>query len=111
MELAGIEGQIPPGLNKVDKTRAWLRLANESCNDPLKALGIALTEFMEVDSIVYAFGFDLSEGREKINRALGSYGLSYVKGGLIHSSVSTAVGKSLKDIIDARDLSGLQNRI
>ena len=68
MELAGIEGQLTPGLNKVDKTRAWLRVANEKCSDPLKALGIVLMEFMEVDSVGYAFGFDLSEGREKINR-------------------------------------------
>lgn len=83
-------------------------MANESCPDPLKALGIVLTEFMEVDSVGYAFGSDLSEGREKINRALASYGLSYVKGGLILNSASATVGKTLQDIIDARDLSGLQ---
>jgi Abortive infection C-terminus len=108
MELAGIEGQLPPGLNKVDKTRAWLRLANENCSDPLKALGIVLAEFMEVDSTGYPLGFDLSEGREKINRALASCGLSYVKGGLIISAASATVGKTLQYIIDARDLSGLQ---
>ncbi len=108
MELAGIQGQLPPDLNKVDKTRAWLRLANENCSDPLAALGIALTEFMEVDSVGYGVEADLSEPRERVNRALASYGLTYLKGGLILGAGSTPVSRTIEEVIRKRDLAGLQ---
>jgi hypothetical protein len=108
MELAGIEGQPPPGLNKVDKTRAWLRIANEKCADPLAALGTVLTEFMEVDSFGYGVQTDLSAEREKIRQALASHGLSYIKGGVIVLTGATAVSKSIEEIIRERDLGGLQ---
>ncbi len=108
MDLAGIPGQLSPGLNKVDKTRAWLNLANQHCPDPLGALGIALTELMEVDTVGYASPADLSEEREKIQRALAAYGLTYVKGGMIMLAGATAVSKGIEEIIEHRDLAGLQ---
>jgi hypothetical protein len=83
MGSAGIEGKPDAGLNKVDKARAWLTLANQHCSNPLDALGIVLTELMEVETVGYASPTDLSEEREKIQKVLASYGLTYVKGGLI----------------------------
>jgi hypothetical protein len=107
MEAAGIEGGPPSG-NKVDKTRSWLRLANESSPDPLATLGKAVTELMEVNSSGYASEADLNPERERVNKVLGEHGLSYMKGGHIVALGATAVSKSLQDIIRARDLSGLQ---
>jgi abortive infection Abi-like protein len=98
----------PPGGNKVDKTRAWLRFANESNADPLATLGKVITEFMEVNSSGYASDTDLDPEREKVNRVLGEHGLAYMKGGYIATIGETAVSKTLQDIISARDLSGLQ---
>jgi len=107
MEAANVQCD-PPGGNKVDKTRAWLRFANESSPDPLATLGKVITEFMEVNSSGYASETALDPEREKVNKILGEYGLSYLKGGYIRTIGETAVSKTLHDIIKARDLAGLQ---
>ncbi len=107
MGAAGIDGDSPAG-NKTDKTREWLRRANERTSDPLAALAKAITEFMEVDGSGYASDADLTPHREKIERILGDSGLSYMSGGYIVPVGPTAVGRTLQDIIKARDLSGLQ---
>lgn len=108
MDLAGIEGQIPPGLNKVDKTRAWLKVANTTCPDPLAALGTVITEFMEVDTVGYGSVTDLSEERKRVTDALAAHGLSYSPGGLILASGTTAASKTVEDIIQQHDLVGLR---
>jgi hypothetical protein len=107
MEAANIECVTPAG-NKVDKTREWLRWANEHKDDPLATLGKVITELMEVNTSGYASDTDLDPERAKVNKVLGENGLSYMKGGYIVVSGTTAVGKSLQDIINAHDLSGLQ---
>lgn len=108
MERAGIEGEIAPGMNKVDKTRAWLKVANDKCADPLAALGTVLAELMEVDTAGYGVQTDLSEDRQKIHNALGAHGLSYFRGGLITALGATAVSRTIEEIIRERDLAGLQ---
>jgi hypothetical protein len=107
MEAAGIECAGPFG-NKLDKARTYLRTANEKAADPLATLGKVITEFMEVNSSGYASDTSLDPEREKVNRVLGEHGLAYMKGGYIVTIGATAVGKTLQDIIRARDLSGLQ---
>jgi hypothetical protein len=107
MEAAGIECDSPPG-NKVDKTRAWFRFANESKPDPLATLGKVITELMEANTSGYASDTDLDPEREKVNKVLSEHGLSYMKGGYITTIGSTAVSRTLQDIINARDLPGLQ---
>lgn len=107
MEAAGLSCEPPTG-NKVDKTRAWLRWANESCPDPLAILGRAITEFMEVNTSGYASDADLGPERERVKKILAEYGLSYTTGGHIIPTGTTVVGKTLQDIIKTRDLSGLQ---
>ncbi len=107
MGAAGIEGGSPPG-NKVDKTRAWLRIANETKTEPLATLGNVIIELMEVNSSGYASNADLDPERERVNKVLGEHGLAYLKGGQIVPVGATAVGRSLENVIHARDLSGLQ---
>jgi hypothetical protein len=108
MEAANIECTPPPSGNKVDKTRAWLRRANDNQADPLATLGKVITELMEVNTSGYASETDLDPERAKVSKVLGNHGLSYIKGGYIAPSGTTVVGKSLQEIINARDLSGLQ---
>jgi Abortive infection C-terminus len=106
MEAAGIEISSPPNGNRQVKTRAWLRHANETLSDPLAAFGKVINEPMEVAS---AYEADPNEPlRSKITKVLADYNLEYRRGGLIVGLGSTAVGKTLRDIIDSRDLSGLQ---
>src|SRR6266849_3484937 len=51
----------------------------------------------------------LHSEQERVRKALGNYGLSYLQGGYIQPLGTTPVSKTLQDIIRARDLSGLQN--
>lgn len=107
MGAANIEC-APPGGNKVDKTRTWLRFANDNSADPLATLGKVITELMEVNTSGYASETDLDPEREKVNKVLSENGLTYVKGGYIVTMGVTAVSKTLQNIIQTRDLSGLQ---
>lgn len=107
MGAAGIGGDSPGG-NKTDKTREWLRRANETSPDPLATLAKAINEFMEVNGSGYASDVDLTPDRERVERVLGDHGLSYISGGHIVPIGATAVGRTLQGIIKSRDLSGLQ---
>jgi hypothetical protein len=109
MEAAGIEREVAPGGNRQIKTRAWLQTANESSSDPLSTLGKVIIEVMEVQDSSLQWDVEVVEPRrERIRKALGEYGLSYTKGGYIATVGTTAVSKTLEDIIRARDLVGLQ---
>lgn len=102
MEAAGIEMATPPAGNRQVKTRRWLNHANGTMPDPLATLGKIITELMEVGPS------SESEDRERVNKILNDYSLSYVKGGFIVTAGTSAIGESLENIIRARDLSGLQ---
>jgi hypothetical protein len=109
MEAAGIERESPPGGNRQVKTKAWLQHANQTVSDPLNTLGMVLAEVMEVRDSSSEWDTDVVEPqRERIRKALASYGLEYFKGGYIVTIGATTVSKTLQDIIRARDLSGLQ---
>jgi hypothetical protein len=105
MEAAGIElNPSPPG-NRQVKTRAWLNHANKTCADPLATLGQVITEMMEADN---EWNPASQTDLQKVHNKLHEYGLSYSKGGYIATLGATAVSKTVKDIILARDLTGLQ---
>ncbi|MFZ0821860.1 MAG: abortive infection family protein [Candidatus Acidiferrales bacterium] len=107
MEAAGVQG-LPPGGNKVDKSRLWLKQANQWNADPLATLGKVIAELMEVNSSGYASGADLDPEREKIRKVLSDHGLGYVKGGFIARGGASVAARTLQDVIRQRDLSGLQ---
>lgn len=56
----------------------------------------------------HASDTDLDPERVKVNKVLSEHGLSYMKGGYIALIGSTDVSRTLQDIINARDLPGLQ---
>jgi hypothetical protein len=107
MEAANIQ-YSPPGANKVDKTRAWLRFVNNNCDDPLATLGKVISEFMEVNTTERFDDTVLDLQRERVNSILSGYELEYKKGGYIVTTGSTTVSDTLQDIIRNRNLSGLQ---
>jgi Abortive infection C-terminus len=106
METAGLELNPLPGGNRQVKTRAWFNHANKTSPDPLATLGKVVAEFMEKDSDEW--DKQLHPDQERVSKALGRYGLSYMRGGYITALGATKVSKTLQDIIRARDLSGLQ---
>ena len=107
MEAAGIEMAIPPEGNRQVKTRAWLNHVNESMPDPLGTLAQVITELMEVRP-GHEWETAGDPNKEKVDRILGRYKLTYVTGGHIVTTGATTVSKTVQDIIKARDLSGLQ---
>lgn len=107
MEVAGIHCAGPFG-NKLDKARKYLHSANRELPDPLRALGRAIAELMEVDTSGYASDTNLDPEREKIIQVLATNGLAYTKGGYVGAIGTTAVSRTLQDIINSRDLTGLQ---
>lgn len=109
MEAAGIERELPPAGNRQVKTRAWLQHANRTCSDPLGTLGKLLIEVMEVQDWSPKWDAEVVEPqRERIRQTLGAYGLSYLTGGYIIAVGATTVSRTLHDIINSRDLTGLQ---
>src|SRR5260221_5998940 len=109
MRDAGIKRDAPPDGSKPVKTRAWLQHANQTSSDPLDVLGKVLIEFMEVQVADRKWDTEAVEpDRERVRKALADYGMKYVKGGYIATLGATTVGKTLGDIIHARDLAGLQ---
>jgi hypothetical protein len=109
MVAAGIKREGSPDGNKHVKTKEWLRHANETCADPLSVLGKVIIELMEVKHPTSKWDEEVVEPeRIRIREALSAYGLEYAKGGYIKKIGATGVSRTLEEIIEARDLSGLQ---
>lgn len=108
MEAAGIRLEPSPSGNRQVKTRAWLAHANNTMPDTLAVLGKVIVELMDISGTQYDWSDTENPDKEKINNILGEYGLDYVTGGYITAVGATIVGKTLKETIDSRDLSGLQ---
>lgn len=106
-ESAGSPGEPPSG-NKVDKTRAWLKRISNDISESLEMLGKILEEYMEVDNRWSIENGVQSAGRQKIETMLRRHGLAYVRGGHIAQSGVVTVSKSLQQIIQSHDLTGLQ---
>jgi Abortive infection C-terminus len=101
---AGAVGEVPPG-NCVVKCQSWLRRMHTEVADPAAVLGKVIEEFMEVDS---SYPPERQEdGRKKITDVLGRVGFSYRTGGLILGPVNALPTKSLKQVLQARDLAGV----
>lgn len=98
---AGAVGDVPPG-NCVEKCQRWLKRMHEEVSDPAAVLGKVIEEFMEVDSSFR--GEEQNDGREKILEVLRRFGLSYRSGGLILGAEASTPTKSLREVLEGRDL-------
>jgi Abortive infection C-terminus len=101
---AGAVGEVPFG-NCVVKCQDWLKRMHTEVADPTAVLGKVLEEFMEVDSF-YPTDVQVT-GRKKITDVLGRFGLTYHTGGLILGAANALPTKSLKEILQTRDLAGV----
>jgi abortive infection Abi-like protein len=110
MEESGIAMNPVPQGNRQVATRGWLVHLNKTSSDPIAVLGKVLVELMETDNSRVAEPYNelYDQGRERVNKVLGEYGLSYTRGGYLGSGGSQEIGRTLQSIIRARDLSGLQ---
>lgn len=101
---AGAAREAPPG-NCVVKCQDWLKRMHTEVPDPAAVLGKVLEEFMEVDSTFQIE--DQQEGRRRINEVLARFGLSYHQGGLILGASNALPTRSLKQVLQDRDLAGV----
>jgi hypothetical protein len=98
---AGFPGDAPEG-NKSDKVRAWLRRANEECDEPLALFGQVIAEFMDVESHPAYIEQQGGDPRDKIHAALAKEGLSYQRGGnILGAALSGPSNFSIADGIAA----------
>jgi hypothetical protein len=104
---AGAPGDPPEG-SCVDKSREWLRRASKDSRvDGLKVLGAALHEFMEVDpSPISAESW--ATGKAKIEKVMADNGLTYLHGGRVARAGTSLQTKTLKQLLQARDLASLE---
>ena len=100
---AGAQGEVPDG-NCVVKCQTWLKRMHTEVEDPVLLLGKVIEEFMEVDIGRY---HDQKHSRTKIEDVFSRHGLSYHKGGFILGSERTFSTKSLKKLLQERDLSAV----
>lgn len=102
---AGAVGEVPPG-NCVVKCQDWLKRMHTDVADPAAVLGKVLEEFMEVDRL-FLNGASQVDARKKITDVLGRFGLLYHTGGFILGAANALPTKSLKRVLQARDLAGV----
>lgn len=103
----GAPGDIPIGKNKVDKCQLWLTACNTDTSvDSFKVLGGVLENFMEVDKVCYPE--QQITDRERVNKILAAYNLSYQTGGIILGASAGVSTKTLHDILKNKDLPGVE---
>ena len=105
----GAPGEPPPG-SCVDKCIAWLQCCNSDPTvDPFAILGGVLKELMEAEVPEWSSGADQWRSkRERIHTILARNGLSYHSGGQILGAGSGAPSRSLKTMLEARDLAAVE---
>ena len=100
----------PPSGSCVTKCKVWLEYCNsEPTVDPFAVLGGVLKEFLEAEVPEWGTKADQwRSGRERVRKILARYGLSYHPGGQILGATSGASSRSLKAILEARDLAAVE---
>ncbi len=101
---AGAAGDVPSG-NCVNKCQSWLKRMHTEVPDPVAVLGKVLEEFMEVDHAYQSEG--QLAGRKNITNVLARFGLTYHVGGYISGATTSIATKSLHQVLNGRDLSGV----
>lgn len=106
---AGAPGGAPPG-TCVDKAREWLRACDRDPSvDPFQVLGSILEGYMEgeIDDLDVR-GPEWKRDRERLERVLGRYGLSYHQGGRILGTHLGAPARSLREVLRGRDFAAVE---
>ncbi len=107
---SGAPGDPPEG-NCVLKCQRWFSRCNENPSiDPFKVLGCVLENFMDTELSKYDNAFDnYSDQKDRINRILTKYGLSYKLGGKIYGSNIGITKITLEEIIRSRDFGAIED--
>ena len=101
----GATGDVPDG-NCVTKCQTWLKRMHTDVSDPVAVCGKVIEHFMEVDDRGY-HQQSQQDGRKKITDVLARFDLSYHQGGLILGAANALSTKSLKQVLQGRDLASV----
>ena len=109
---AGFPGDPPDG-NKVDKCIAWLRRANQECDDPLARFGRLIAEFMDKINARQVWDTGQSDDwftkpREAIRASLAAEGLTYSRGGAILGAALSGPSRSLGELLVAGGVDSME---
>jgi hypothetical protein len=100
----------PPDGSKPVKTLSWLRKINRESENPLSILGKLIECYVEIpdQDETNIFSFNLkNEFRTKLFSVLENCNLQYISGGII-SDGSSALSRSLSDLIKERDIPSIE---
>lgn len=106
---AGAPGDPPLG-SKLTKAMAWLRNINRSpdVKEPLRILGKIIEAYMEMEVTPGSWNEKLvPERRAKLEKALTSCGLQYLKGGTVIAAGLAAPSRTLDELIKSRDFDSI----
>ncbi|WP_417445852.1 abortive infection family protein [Kangiella sp.] len=111
---ANAPGEPPEGSKSV-KVQAWLRRINKESGEPLKVLGKLIETYMELpkqeEKEVFLWGTNVTnhkkEFKEKLESILAQCNLTYINGGIV-SDGSSALSRSLSDLIKGRDIPSIE---
>lgn len=102
----GVPGDPPPGNCVTKVTDALRRVSTDPQTDALGVLGGLLRDYME--TVVPYLSGDQLKNKDRIDRILGQYGLSYQLGGRILEAGRTAPVVALEKALGTRDLLALE---
>lgn len=110
---AGAVGDVPEG-NCEKKCSNWLKRCNDDPSvDAFAVLGAVIQEYMEQESPTSLFSDErlstkITEGQNRIHRALASNQLSYRTNGYITPAGSNPISKTLEDYLKSGDFSSVE---
>jgi len=110
-ERAGAPGP-PPDLSHASKWKTWLLKANDDSNtDSYGVLGRVIEELMELEPTTEEEWYNWHERKERVENALRSYGLKYVRGGRVIAEKLSHSTDTLAQLLRAGDFDHIEVEI
>lgn len=110
-ERAGAPGP-PPDLSHASKWKTWLLKANDDPDtDAYSVLGRVIEELMELEPTTEEEWYNWRDRKQRVEDALRTYGLKYVRGGRIIAEKLSPSTTSLTQLLKAGDFDHIEVEI
>lgn len=105
---SGAPGDVPDG-NCEKKCSNWLKRCNDDASiDAFLVLGEVIQEYMEREPSPFGYNEDITEGQERIKKALAKNQLSYQTNGQIVLAGANPTTKTLTDYLRSGDFASVE---